>query len=177
MYEDIIGGIAVGLSCLTVFMIILLIKFNSAKKTATCEYQASESTVELLNVPINDAGNVRIGSKTFLTEGVKAKILKTRWGHKPFLRFKYDVPHALPFAEDEQVSEVQPEAITRIGSMKTLDKLMNPQNELFNKTVVIIILVIAALCFLIGVMAAGSGAISFGGAAASVPSTVVHPAI
>jgi len=154
------------------FLIFWLYMYRRASKLAKIIYQESETTFRIVNTPIvNDY--FRIGDKTFTTKGVKPKSIKTRWGWQPLFRAKFDVPFALPFQEGEEV-EIQPEALTRIGEMATLDKILKPRKTSWSEMLIYIALGIA-IGIVIGFVIVATGAIPIG-QTAPAPSYTIPPA-
>ncbi len=88
-------------------------------------------------------------------------------------RFKYDIPHALSFDASEQV-EIQPEALTRIGEMKTLDKLLTG-NKTNKKEILIFIGAGVMIGVVVGIMLVATGMVDIMPATASTPLPPLPP--
>jgi hypothetical protein len=154
------------------FLIFWLYMYRRTSMLAKIIYQDSESTFRFLNKPIiNDT--IKIGEKTFSTSGVKPKSVRTRWGWMPLFRFKYNIPFALPFEEIEEV-EIQPEALTRLGELATLDKILKPRKTSWQEMMIYIALGLA-LGIVIGFVIVATGAIPIG-QTTPAPSYIIPPA-
>lgn len=155
------------------FLVFWLYMYHRASKLAKIVYQESETTFRIVNTPISN-DYFRIGEKTFSTKGVKPKSIKTRWGWMPLFRAKFDVPFALPFEEGEEV-DIQPEALTRIGEMATLDKILKPKKISWQEMMIFIALGVA-VGLIIGIVIVATGLLPLGQATAtSAPAIVPSP--
>jgi len=153
------------------FLIFWLYMYRRTSHLAKIIYQESETTFRIVNVPISN-DYFRIGDKTFSTKGVKPKSVRTRWGWQPLFRAKFDVPFALPFEEGEEV-DIQPEALTRIGEMATLDKILKPRKIGWQEMIIYIALGIM-VGVIIGFVIVATGAIPIG--QTGTPTYIVPPA-
>lgn len=152
------------------FLIFWLYMYHRTAKLAKVVYQESETTFRLVNTPISN-DYFRIGDKTFSTKGVKPKSIKTRWGWMPLFRAKFDIPFALPFDEGEEV-DIQPEALTRIGEMATLDKILKPRKTSWQEMMIYIALGLA-LGLVIGIVIVATGLLPLGGSAGGAPAYTI----
>jgi hypothetical protein len=141
------------------FLVFWLFMYIRASKLAKIVYQESETTFRMVDTPISN-DYFRIGEKTFSTKGVKPKSIKTRWGWMPLFRAKFDVPFALPFDENEEV-EIQPEALTRIGEMATLDKILKPR-KIGWQDMIIYIALGAMIGLILGIVIVATGLLPIG---------------
>jgi len=155
------------------FLVFWLYMYHRSSKLAKIVYQESETTFRMVNTPISN-DYFRIGEKTFSTKGTKPKAIKTRWGWMPLFRAKFDIPFALPFDEGEEV-EIQPEALTRIGEMATLDKILKPRKTSWQEMMIYIALGLA-LGIVIGFVIVATGVIPIG-QTATVPSSPANTPI
>jgi len=154
------------------FLIFWLYMFHRASKLAKIVYQESETTFRMVNTPISN-DYFRIGDKTFSTKGVKPKSIKTRWGWMPLFRAKFDVPFALPFEEGEEV-DIQPEALTRIGEMATLDKILKPRKTSWQEMMIFIALGVA-VGLVIGIVIVATGLLPLGQSAQAIAMPTIPP--
>ena len=142
---------------IVMFLMILLFLYYRTKSMSKVIYQDSETTCKIFNAKI-DNDTCRIGEKTFSTKGVKPRSVSTKFGWMPLFRFKYDIPHALPFDDDEKV-EIDPEALTRLGEMKTLDKLLSGKKT-NNKELLMILVAGVVIGAVVGIALVATGVIS-----------------
>jgi hypothetical protein len=146
------------------FLLFWIYMYWQTSKNAKIIYQDSETTCKIFNKQV-DNDNVVVGNKTFSTKGVTPKSVKTRWGWQPLFRFKYNIPHALPFGEGEEI-DIQPEALTRLGELATLDKILKPKKVGWQEMIVYILLG-AAVGVIVGFALVATGAIPIGETAAA----------